>query len=922
MSVNTRLFEAYLECPTKCWLRSRLEPTTGNVYAEWAREQSAGYAEMGCGRLRATVPESDCAVAPRVDRNFFAGRWHLAVDLRLWTTDLESHLWAIEKTTLERQVRRAHFIPYRFEFPNKVTKNHKLTLAFDALVFSEMTGRLVTVGRIMHGDGHAILTVKLASLVRHVQKLIKPIAALLANESPPNLELNRHCAQCEFQRRCRQRALEKDDLSLLSGMRENERRQLCNKGIFTTTQLSYTFRPRRRRRRLSSKREKFHHSLRALAIRENKIHAVDLEELKLKGTLVYLDVEGLPDRNFYYLIGVRVGTGPGAVQYGLWANDVRAEAQIWHEFLDVLSTIPDPQLVYYGSYEKIFLNRMRNRYGGPNEGSAAAIAIDQALNLLSFLFARVYFPTFSNGLKDIARYFGFRWQGSPVTGLEAIVWRHQWERSMDFAAKQALLDYNRQDCEALELVASKLVELSRAVPSPDASPKENVVHTSEIKRENPYRFGRVAFALPEMEAINKAAYWNYQRQRVYLKSGGTFLRYRLPTPTRLAKPRPNATIDHQTASHCPTCGSVKIYSHGTSSKTIIDLRFMTNGIKRWVVRYLIHRQRCQLCKKIFKSSDLRWTPAKYGWNLISYAMYQNIELRLPQTSIDSSMSKLFGLCLPRGWTNKMKMTAAQSYAITYDRLLAKLCSGRLLHIDETSISVKGVTCYVWVLTSMDEVAYFFTPTREGNAIQLLLKNFSGVLVSDFYTAYDAIECPQQKCLIHFIRELNNAILDHPYDEALKKLAANFAALVKPIIETVDRRGLKKRFLKKFWRPVQRFYKQLVIDSVSEAEPKLVARLQKYRNKMFTFLDFDGVPWNNNNAEHAVKAFALLRPVIEGHTTERGIRDTLVLLSICETCKSKNVGFLDFLRSGSKDIDDFSNAQRGRKLASGRRKTAN
>ena len=74
--------------------------------------------------------------------------------------------------------------------------------------------------------------------------------------------------------------------------------------------------------------------------------------------------------------------------------------------------------------------------------------------------------------------------------------------------------------------------------------------------------------------------------------------------------------------------------------------------------------------------------------------------------------------------------------------------------------------------------------------------------------------------------------------------------------------------------------------------------------MFTFLDFDDVPWNNNNAEHAVKAFALLRRVIDGLTTEKSLRETLVLLSVCETCKYKNIEFLDFLRSGSRDIDDF------------------
>src|SRR5262249_37499970 len=70
--------------------------------------------------------------------------------------------------------------------------------------------------------------------------------------------------------------------------------------------------------------------------------------------------------------------------------------------------------------------------------------------------------------------------------------------------------------------------------------------------------------------------------------------------------------------------------------------------------------------------------------------------------------------------------------------------------------------------------------------------------------------------------------------------------------------------------------------------------------------FDGVPWNNNNAEHAIKAFAMLRRVIEGKTTEKGLREFLILLSICETCKYKSVDFLDFLRSGSRNIDDFVN----------------
>jgi hypothetical protein len=127
-----------------------------------------------------------------------------------------------------------------------------------------------------------------------------------------------------------------------------------------------------------------------------------------------------------------------------------------------------------------------------------------------------------------------------------------------------------------------------------------------------------------------------------------------------------------------------------------------------------------------------------------------------------------------------------------------------------------------------------------------------------------------------------------------------------MVETVDRRGLSKRFLGKHRIFVDRFYKRLRGGfGTGEAATKIIERLQKNRNTMFTFLDFDDVPWNNNNAEHAIKAFASLRRVFEGTATEKSLHEFLVLLSLCETCKYKNVDFLDFLRSGSKDIDDFA-----------------
>src|SRR6516164_6617149 len=137
----------------------------------------------------------------------------------------------------------------------------------DALVLAETIGCEVSIGKIMHGDSNHTLKVNCSSLAREVQKRIPDVTALLADDSPPDLVLNRHCSQCEFEARCRKQATEKDDLSLLSGMSGKDRKKLHDKGIFTVAQLSYTFRPRRRRRKFIGKKEKFHHSLRALAIR-------------------------------------------------------------------------------------------------------------------------------------------------------------------------------------------------------------------------------------------------------------------------------------------------------------------------------------------------------------------------------------------------------------------------------------------------------------------------------------------------------------------------------------------------------------------------------------------------------------------------------------------------------------------------------
>jgi hypothetical protein len=263
--------------------------------------------------------------------------------------------------------------------------------------------------------------------------------------------------------------------------------------------------------------------------------------------------------------------------------------------------------------------------------------------------------------------------------------------------------------------------------------------------------------------------------------------------------------------------------------------------------------------------------------------------------------------------NEFKRRAANFYKETQQDILNRIVRGTLVHVDETRANIKGKLAYVWVLTNLREAAYIYAETREGEMVQSLLGDFKGVLVSDFYAAYDTIPCPQQKCLIHLLRDLNDQMLNNPFDEELKRITTGFAELLRPIVQTVDRYGLKRHFLRKHLASVERFYKKVITPkNQSEAATKCKQRFEKNRDKLFTFLSYDGIPWNNNNAEHAIKAFGALRDVIGGLSTVKGIEEYLTLLTVCETCEYSGADFLDFLRSGEKDIHAFAESRRGRR----------
>ena len=143
-------------------------------------------------------------------------------------------------------------------------------------------------------------------------------------------------------------------------------------------------------------------------------------------------MEGVPDREFYYLIGMRYRRGDEDRHLSFWADDPSGECDMWRSLVRALSPIPDVRLIHYGSYETQFLKRMKERYCEiPEDIELVDRLIATSMNLLSLTYAHIYFPTYSNGLKDIAGYLGFRWSQANASGLHALMWRSEWEVSGD-----------------------------------------------------------------------------------------------------------------------------------------------------------------------------------------------------------------------------------------------------------------------------------------------------------------------------------------------------------------------------------------------------------------------------------------------------------------------------------------------------------
>jgi predicted RecB family nuclease len=845
----------------------------------------------------------------RYNPDIFDSSSDFLIEATLKAHDLEAYCDVLMKVRNSSSSGNYSYEPTIVVGTQSITEELKIKLAFVGLVLGDVQKTLPVSGSIV-GTEMKTHKVKLDNIYKKLRPMIQTLKEWITTSPSESSQviLNRHCPYCQFQKECTEKAEKNDDLSLLNKMTPKIIRRYHKKGIFTVNQLSYSFKPRRKRKRNKEMPARFNLELQALAIRTGKIYIQEPPELPRQRVELFLDIEGIPDQNFYYLMGLLVCDSDSRIYQSYWANTIQDEDRIWSELLEKANKYPEAPIYHYGSYEPRAIDRLTKRYQTNCDGFRKRL-----ININSYIHGKVYFPVRSNNLKDLGKFIGASWTSLDASGLQSLVWRHRWEDNRNSDYKQMLVTYNEEDCRALLLLTERLSEISET-----ADLQANIDFADQPKQNTTERGSEIH---RKFEEILRNAQADYNRNRISIQSNrsmeSTKNKKRGPPKghqayTRIIPSSTGKVIRVPIRRKCPIHkGEPLQKSEEIAKRIIIDLHFTKHGCRKTVTKYVGTKGYCKRCCISYPPRGIQKVGRQlFGHSFQAWTIYQRIILRLPYRIITQVMEDIFGERTSEITIINFMRHFAEHYAPTEKNLIQRILESPFIHVDETRLNIQGTDYYVWVFTDGKHVVFRMTETRETTIVQEFVSNYEGVLISDFYPGYDSITCKQQKCWVHLIRDLNNDLWNAPFDNEFELFIFKVKNLLVPILEAVDKYGLKERHLNKFKKSVEQFYKDNIvdIDYRSEVAIKYQKRFQRYKDSLFMFLEQDSIPWNNNMAERAIRHLAIQRK-ISGTFFEHTAPQYLRLLGVAQTCRFQDKSFLKFLISKEKDIDKFRSTKR-------------
>jgi transposase len=364
-------------------------------------------------------------------------------------------------------------------------------------------------------------------------------------------------------------------------------------------------------------------------------------------------------------------------------------------------------------------------------------------------------------------------------------------------------------------------------------------------------------------------------------------------PGNHRQPPPEITHhdEHRPLEHCPHCGSAV----GPATERRFRLIEEIPETQPEVTRHSIPRHWCPTCRKLVEPPVVDAMPgATFGHRLVALTAWLHYGVGTTISQVVEVLNHHVQFRLSQGGLVNAWQGLAAILVAWYTEIGLQVKASGVLHADETGWRVSGRTHWLWCFTTPKATYYMIDRSRGSPALSKFFTSaFDGVLVTDFWAAYNAVVCTaRQACLPHLFRELDKT------DDATSSPAwARFSKKLKRLLRDAIRLGKREDLsAQRYASRRARLDKRLgaLVDTASGDKNvnRLLKRLRRYRDALFTFLDHPEVPSDNNHAEREIRPAVVMRKNSLCNRSGNGANVQAILMSVYRTLKLRGVDPLD------------------------------
>ncbi len=354
------------------------------------------------------------------------------------------------------------------------------------------------------------------------------------------------------------------------------------------------------------------------------------------------------------------------------------------------------------------------------------------------------------------------------------------------------------------------------------------------------------------------------------------------------------TIQHDVRLECcPHCGCEDLLETGR-----FDDHYVEDIPQPQVElhRYRRHQQQCGNCGRTCQGrGDLELPGAHIGPRARLLAGYCRAHLGISLGKTDDLLKQLFGLDLSRAGTLGHLRWGAALFDPVVEKLFQILRESPVVHADETGWRIDGKNVWAWCFSNPRLALFLIDRHRSADVVlRALGESLPGVLVTDFYAAYHAIECKKQKCLVHLLRDLH-ALRDELSRHHVTKYVGPMIALFQDAIELAKQRdALSAAKYAAACEQIDSRLESLIWQKPRQPDCRRInERLVRHRFELLVFLEHAEVPPDNNLSERDIRSVAAARGDGGVNRSDWGAAAFATWKSIIGTCRKNGLNFLEY-----------------------------